>query len=159
MHFSCRTHPTQLLLWRGGTCHPLSNLPHNVFCMISSRGLQVYSLNQLLQFLGRQDNLEPRAEDLFYSLLVCCLELTPHGRLKIVQNLPLFQGEGRGQAIQHRTKTHLTEVFKLRTNLLLMQNNIKGLETQLGGSKEGKKEQQFLFSTLHTAAATLFVLG
>ena len=44
-------------------------------------------------------------------------------------------------AIQHGTKTHLTEVFKLRTTLLLMQNNMKGLENQqLGGSKEGEKE-------------------
>ena len=43
--------------------------------------------------------------------------------------------------IQHGTKTNLTEVFKLRTTLLLMQNNMKGLEKQqLGASKEGKKE-------------------
>ena len=50
--------------------------------------------------------------------------------------IPYLQGP-----IQHGTKTHLTEVFMLRTTLLLMQNNIKGLEKQqLGGSKEGEKE-------------------
>ena len=48
--------------------------------------------------------------------------------------------------IQHGTKTHLTEVFKLCTTLLLMQNNMKGLEKQqLGGSKEGEKSNNFSF--------------
>ena len=52
--------------------------------------------------------------------------------------------------IQHGTKTHLTEVFKLRTTLLLMQNNLKGLEKN--GWEVLKKERKinnfsFLFYT------------
>ena len=52
--------------------------------------------------------------------------------------------------IQHGTKTHLTEVFKLRTTLLLMQNNLKGLEKNSWEVLKKERKSNNFSSLLYT---------